>query len=124
MGARQKFGTGPEVIRRVPAASYDVMVPVLLSNVTVKFLPLTERVLSPSVWRRVGTLLRGAGFTTGLPASRASCCLATSKPALAHLAGSLVVKESWRKYSVPGSGLAGSRTGTLMSLPVSGATSS
>lgn len=98
------------------------MVPVPLSTVTAKPLPFTVTVLSPSVWLRAGTPRSGAGFTAGLPASRASCCLATSKPALAHGVASLVVKESWRKYSVPGSGFAGSRTGTLMSLLPSGAT--
>ncbi len=105
----------------MPAASYDVMVPALLSTVTEKPLPVTVTSSSRSVWRRAGTLRSGTGFTAGPPVSRASCCLATSKPALAHGVGSLVVKESSRKYSVPGSGFAGSRTGTLMSLLLSGA---
>lgn len=36
VGARQKLGTGPEEISRVPPALYDVIVPLALSTVTEK----------------------------------------------------------------------------------------
>lgn len=104
VGARQKFGTGPEEISCAPPALYEVMAPVFLSTVTEKPLPLTVTDASPSSWLSAGTLSSGTGVTAGLPASTGSCCRATSKPALAHSVDSLVWNDSWRKYWHPAPG--------------------
>ncbi|CAM5347368.1 hypothetical protein STENM36S_03831 [Streptomyces tendae] len=67
--------------------------PVRLSTVTEKPLPVIRTSWSRSSWRSAGTLARRAGVTAGAPVSTGSCCRATSKPAFAHGVGSLVVKE-------------------------------
>ncbi len=106
VGARQKFGSGPEAMSSRPRNRNEASVPVSRSKRSRKSGPETTIVRGPSSTVRAageaGVISR-AGAAAACH-GRANCSAATAWPLGRPGDASLVTTDRFRKYSVPGLG--------------------